>query len=133
LADDDLGPISRSSQGSAIQEGDDVAIGVGRGEPNQGAVNVFRCTTPLSSKPNQEAVQASLAYDLSRAFKPPSKSSTNKKEKKNKTKKKKRLFSRREMEELKNLIIMIQRLMRKPFEIWKRIRLLRHLRRLRQK
>jgi hypothetical protein len=79
LADDDLGPISRSSQGSAIQEGDDVAIGVGRGEPNQGAVNVFRCTTPLSSKPNQEAVQASLAYVVARAVKTPSTSTTNKK------------------------------------------------------
>jgi hypothetical protein len=88
-ADDDPGP-SRSAQGSARHGGK--PTGVARG------------TTPLSSKPNQEAVQASLAYVIARPVKPYSNSPTDKKDKQKKPKKKKkkkRLFSRAEIEELK--------------------------------
>jgi hypothetical protein len=88
----DLGPIILS-QGSARHGGKPTGVAKG--------------TSPLSSKPNQEAFQASLASGLSTAVKPRSNSSTNKKDKQKtpkkkktkKKKKKKRLFSRAEMEE----------------------------------
>jgi hypothetical protein len=90
LADGYPGP-SRLS-GSAIHGGKPTGIAKG--------------TTPLSSNPNQEAVQASLAYGLATAVKPHSHSSINKKYKqknpnKKKKKKKKSLFSRSKMEESK--------------------------------
>jgi hypothetical protein len=70
VVDGDPGPRSRSAQGSVRQGGGDVAIGFARGKPNQGATDVTRGTTSLSSKPNQEAVQASIAYVIVRAVKP---------------------------------------------------------------
>jgi hypothetical protein len=82
LADGDLGPRSRSTQGSTRQGGGDVAISFARGKPNQGATGVARGTTPLSSKPNQEAVQSSIAYVLSKAVNTHSNYSTNKRIKK---------------------------------------------------
>jgi hypothetical protein len=80
LADDYPGP-SQSSQGSARYGGK--LTGVARG------------TTPISSKPNQEAVRASLASVIATPIKLHSNSSTNKKDKpkKPKKKKKKRLFT----------------------------------------
>jgi hypothetical protein len=74
LADGDPGP-SRSAQGSARHGGGDLAIGFARGKPT----GVTRGTTPLSSQPNQEAVQASFASVIYRPVKPHSNYSTNKK------------------------------------------------------
>jgi hypothetical protein len=66
-----------------------------RGEPNQGATGVAGGTIPISSKPDQEDVQASIASIIARAVKPPSNYFTNKKDKQNNyPKKKKILFSR---------------------------------------
>jgi histone H3/H4 len=96
LAYVDTGP-SQSAQGSARHGGGDVAIGFARGKPT----GVTRGTTPLSSKPNQEAVRASIASVIVRPLKPHSNSSSNKKDKQKKPKKKKRLFSTREMDEPK--------------------------------
>jgi hypothetical protein len=116
---------------SARHEGGDVSIGVARSKPNQGATGVSRGTTPLSSKPKQEAVQASIASIVVRAVKPPSSSSTNKRRNKISTKRRRDFVANPKWKskkgQSKNLIILIWRLMMKTFET--RNRELRQMRR----
>jgi hypothetical protein len=80
-------------------DGDPGPIWLSQGSVRHGGkpTGVARGTTPLSSKPDQEVVHASLASGVVTAVKPRSNSSTNKNDKQEKSKqeKKKRLFSRK--------------------------------------
>jgi hypothetical protein len=115
----DLGP-SQSTQGSARHGGKPTVVAKG--------------TTPLSSKPNQEAFQASVAPVIVRPVKPHSMFPLTKRiNKRRPTARRGYFLAESKWKSQKgigtverNLKILIRRLMRKPFVIWKRKRVLSH-------